>query len=165
MSWINKLFHNFKEKNLSNKQLFTKNEIREHTLTWHAIKNTLTSLNGIINESEQTKILKRGSLSVKESRWIFKVLSGIDQGREYIAITQEIRVGRHPENSILLRDPKVSRFHAIIYYKGTRLILEDLGSTNGTRVNGEIIIKKRTLSSGDLIKIGETLIRVSLVKD
>ncbi len=164
MSWINKLFHVSKEKHHSRRQLFAKNGIHEHTLTWRVAKNILTSINRNIDQPENTIILKRGSLSVKESRWIFTVLSGIDQGREYVAVTKEIRVGRHPENLILLRDPKASRFHAIIYHIGPRLILEDLGSTNGTRVNGEIVIKKRTIFSGDLIKIGETLIRVNLEK-
>ncbi|HBF38313.1 MAG TPA: hypothetical protein DDW50_13445 [Firmicutes bacterium] len=159
MSWINKLFHASKGKSRC-----CRSEIREHTLTWHAVKNTLTSLNGSFDKPESTKIMKLDIAPGREERWIFKVLSGIDQGREYMAMTKEIRVGRHPENLILLRDPKASRFHAIIYRKGPRLILEDLGSTNGTRVNGEIVSKKRTLFTGDLIKIGETLIRVSLEK-
>ncbi len=164
MSWIDKIFQVTKVKKDWRKGRFSQNDFREHTVTWRSVKNTLNSLIENTDEQGTKKILRRESPLTKEPRWIFRVLSGIDQGREYIAVTQEIRVGRHPENSILLRDPKASRFHAIIYHKGLRLILEDLGSTNGTRVNGAVVIKKRTLSSGDLIKIGETLIKVSLEK-
>ncbi len=164
MSWIDKIFQVTKVKKDWRKGRFTQNDFREHTLTWRSVKNTVNSFIENIDKQGTTKILRRESPLTKEPRWIFRVLSGIDQGREYIAVTQQIRVGRHPENSILLRDPKASRFHAIIYHKGLRLILEDLGSTNGTRVNGAVVIKKRTLSSGDLIKIGETLIKVSLEK-
>ena len=164
MSWFNNLFHAWKGKQCWRQRLSPESEIHEHTLTWHVVKNVLKVGNGAADKSESTIIAKRECLFIKEPQWIFKVLSGIDQGREYIGITKEIRVGRHPENMILLRDPKASRFHAIIYHKGSQLALEDLGSTNGTRVNGQIVIKRRTLLSGDLIKIGETLIKVSLEK-
>lgn len=157
MNWISKVLNSWgKPQNWPSKIGFS-----EKTRKWPIVKNKSTYL----NELGTTKILKRDGLSVKEARWIFKVLSGADQGREYIAIVKEIRVGRHPENLILLRDPKASRFHAIIHHKGSRLVLEDLDSTNGTRVNGEFVIKKRTVFSGDLIKIGETIIRVSLEKN
>jgi hypothetical protein len=163
MTWINKLFSVSGDKHRWPK--FRLSKLSEHTRTWHVVKDNPLYLTGCSNESQDTKILTRDNLSVKEERWIFRVLSGVDQGREYVAITKEIRIGRHPENLILLRDPKASRFHAIIYRKDSRLVLEDLASTNGTRVNGEIVLKKRTLFSGDLIKIGETVIGVSLEKN
>jgi FHA domain len=141
-----------------------KSRLSEKTLTWTIKKKGYAFFAKNPSELGVTKILKREGIFTKEARWIFKIVAGADQGREYVAITKEIRVGRHPENLILLRDPKVSRFHAIFHRKGSRLLLEDLGSTNGTRVNGELVIKKKVVFSGDQIKIGETLIRVILEK-
>jgi hypothetical protein len=162
MNWINK-FLNFWNGSLRRP---LKPRLNEKTIKWSIInKKTSIYLNNNMNELGSTKVIKRESPSIKETRWIFKVVAGVDQGREYIAITKEIRVGRHPENLILLRDPKASRFHAIFHRKGSRLILEDLGSTNGTRVNGEFVIKKRAVFSGDQIKIGESIILVSLEKN
>ena len=94
-----------------------------------------------------------------QTRWLFTVVSGVDYGRQYMGITREIRVGRQPENHIQLRDPKVSRLHAVIHCRGSVLILEDHHSTNGTWINGRRIFRKR-LYPGDLIRVGETEIRV-----
>jgi hypothetical protein len=161
MIWINKIMRFWGNSN----HFKIKFILSEQTLKWSAVRGNrfIHSLNSYL-ETGNTKIQKR-DIPAKEFRWIFRVLAGIDRGREYVAINREIRVGRHPENLILLRDPKASRFHAIIYRRGSKLVLEDLKSTNGTRVNGELVLKKRTIIPGDLIKIGETVIQVSLEND
>lgn len=102
---------------------------------------------------------KRALIQPAQTRWLFTVVSGVDHGRQYMGFTREIRIGRQPENHIQLRDPKVSRLHAVIHCRGAVLILEDLHSTNGTWINGRRISKKR-LYPGDLIRVGETVIRV-----
>lgn len=161
MNWINKVLNFWS----APQEWPSKIGLIEKTRKWPVVKDKSSYFNRCLNELGNATILRRGNLSVKEASWKFKVLSGADQGREYVATTKEILVGRHPENLILLRDPKASRFHAIIHCKGSRLVLEDLDSTNGTRVNGELVIKKHTVLSGDLIKIGETIIKVSLDKN
>lgn len=93
-----------------------------------------------------------------EQRWILKVVDGVDQGRQYLAATQVIKIGRKPENHICLKDPKVSRFHAVLRFEDTFLNIVDLCSTNGTSVNGEKITMEQKLVSGDQILVGETLI-------
>jgi hypothetical protein len=67
------------------------------------------------------------------------------------------KIGRDLTNSIsLVGDSYISRHHAwILYIKGSYWI-EDLGSTNGTLVNGEILNERRQLTSGDCLKLGRT---------
>jgi hypothetical protein len=66
-----------------------------------------------------------------------------------------IRIGRAPECELVLRDSRVSRRHARLMARDGVLILTDLGSTNGTRVNGHRITEV-ALGAGDRIEIGET---------
>ena len=68
------------------------------------------------------------------------------------------RVGRMPENNLVIPDPNVSRNHAEIRPVGSSFVLVDLGSTNGTTVNGATI-SQHTLRPGDIISIGATTIR------
>ncbi len=71
-----------------------------------------------------------------------------------------VTLGRHVDNTIVLADSKVSRFHAEILMQGGRWVIRDLGSANGTYVNGERINTVRVLRSGDVIGLGDTLLRV-----
>ncbi len=106
----------------------------------------------------------RRSETKKYCRWVFTVVEGNDQGRQFIGATPELKIGRQPENHICLRDPKVSRFHALIKLKDFYLIIKDLESTNGTLVNNARI-RRHKLQPGDLIKLGDSIIRVTLEKD
>ncbi len=72
-----------------------------------------------------------------------------------------VRIGRQPDNEIVLNAPGISRYHAsLAYARGARPILTDLGSTNGTFVNGELVTHPRSLSPDDLIFLGGMLLRV-----
>ncbi len=84
-------------------------------------------------------------------------LSLPDGGR--IGIGEEpVTIGRLPECDVVLGDPNVSRRHAEIRRQGTGFVVVDLGSTNGTRVNGAGV-KERRLVDGDEITVGGTRIR------
>jgi hypothetical protein len=71
-----------------------------------------------------------------------------------------VSIGRDPGNNVVIDDPQISRQHARITPQGGLLILEDLGSTNGTAVNGLPIEDVYVLANGDEIGLGEN---VSLV--
>ena len=71
---------------------------------------------------------------------------------------ETITVGRFPESTIVLADPNVSRQHAEIRPRGTTYVVVDLGSTNGTRVNG-IRVDQHELADGDEIVFGNTRMR------
>lgn len=102
--------------------------------------------------------------SVKQFRWVLTVIEGTDRGRQFIGATPELKIGRQPENHICLRDPKVSRFHALIKVKESYLVIKDLQSTNGTMVNN-VKVRRHKLHTGDLVKVGDTLIRATLEKN
>jgi DNA-binding NtrC family response regulator len=69
----------------------------------------------------------------------------------------EITIGRSPPAEIRIESPAVSRKHARIRTKGRFVSVEDLGSRNSTRVNGELISGERTLSYGDVIWLGDVM--------
>ncbi|MBI2569284.1 MAG: FHA domain-containing protein [Candidatus Schekmanbacteria bacterium] len=66
---------------------------------------------------------------------------------------QELWIGSGPDAHIRLRDPLVSRRHAVLRGAGVSLILRDAGSTNGTKVNG-VPIGQHELRAGDVITVG-----------
>lgn len=78
---------------------------------------------------------------------------------ELILTRGEITLGRSAENTVTLNDHQVSSFHAKITTLFNASFIEDLGSTNGTYVNGKQI-KKHTLHHGDMLLIGEHKITV-----
>lgn len=71
---------------------------------------------------------------------------------------ETITVGRLPESTIVLADPNVSRKHAEIRPRGTSFVVVDLGSTNGTRING-VRVSEQELVDGDEIAFGNTRMR------
>jgi ribosomal silencing factor RsfS len=68
-----------------------------------------------------------------------------------------ITFGRKPESTVQLADPNVSRNHAEIRPRGNGWVLVDLGSTNGTRVNG-VRVSSHELTEGDEIAFGNTIV-------
>jgi hypothetical protein len=70
-----------------------------------------------------------------------------------------ITIGRLPDCTIALPDANVSRKHTEIHPSGTAFVILDLGSTNGTKVNGTRIEGERTLIDGDIVSVGSTHLR------
>ena len=77
---------------------------------------------------------------------------------------KEIRLGRSRDLEIALVDDLVSRYHALIKVKGSRIFIQDKGSTNGTFVNGEKITGVVQLQEGDRVLIGSSIIRIVLTE-
>ena len=71
-------------------------------------------------------------------------------------------IGRHGDNEIILPDNQVSRHHAEIVMQGGRWLIADLGSANGTYVNGERLSGPHVLNHGDLVRVGQTQFRVEI---
>jgi len=67
-------------------------------------------------------------------------------------------LGREAGNDIIINDPQVSRHHVRLTLRGDSYIMEDLGSTNGTFVNGRRITGATTLSPGDVVGLGDTVV-------
>jgi hypothetical protein len=88
--------------------------------------------------------------------------SGPDAGHSYRAGETALRLGRSPDNDLILRDPATSGHHARIELRAQHFWIVDLGSTNGTLVNGEPIQEKE-LSHGDRITIGQNAVHFSVL--
>jgi pSer/pThr/pTyr-binding forkhead associated (FHA) protein len=82
---------------------------------------------------------------------------------ERVELSAQIAViGRHAECDITLSDSNVSRRHAEIHKDPSGWILKDLGSTNGTSVNGTKISSPRYLSDGDIISVAGNHVRFEI---
>ena len=79
---------------------------------------------------------------------------GSSPRREYSLDQSTIAIGSHPSNDVVIDDTTVSRRHATITRKPDGFELADLGSTNGTFVNGRQVRKPIAVKSGDEIKFG-----------
>jgi hypothetical protein len=75
---------------------------------------------------------------------------------------EAIRLGRSPKNDFVLDEPTVSSRHAEVFWEADRLFLIDLGSRNGTTVNGEVVHANtsRLLKVGDVIRFGDAEVKV-----
>lgn len=92
------------------------------------------------------------------SQFILKLESGKDAPKEILLKKDTYVIGRSEECDIPIDDRSASRKHAEIGKKGSEFIIRDLGSSNGTKVNGEVI-KEKTLHHGDEIVIGSIIFR------
>jgi len=81
------------------------------------------------------------------------IAEGKEAGREFVFDQLSVLIGRTSECDVVLYDPGVSRKHARIFNEGLEYFVEDMGSSNGTKVNGSII-KKKLLADGDAISLG-----------
>jgi hypothetical protein len=86
-----------------------------------------------------------------------RVLDGADRGQVYDSLEPPITIGREEGNSVQLNDERISRFHIKIQYDQDKLVLTDLESTNGTKVNGEDT-HLRILRFGDIITVGRSVL-------
>jgi pSer/pThr/pTyr-binding forkhead associated (FHA) protein len=87
----------------------------------------------------------------------------LPDGRSF-DVSRELRVGR-VEADIPLADEEVSRRHALLRPAGGGIEILDLGSQNGTWVNGARITRATSLAHGDEIRVGQTRIRVEAAED
>jgi hypothetical protein len=82
-------------------------------------------------------------------------------GRIVALPSQMVTIGRAPDNDVVVGDPATSGHHGRIEVRAGYFWISDLGSTNGTLVNGEPVIEKQ-LADGDVIAIGQNALRFTL---
>ena len=110
------------------------------------------------------------SASDTASNFALKFISGKYQGGEFpLRVDKEVVIGRSSELDMVLVEDMVSRKHAKITVASGKVTIQDLGSTNGTFVNGEKI-KQTRLKEGDRILIGTSILKLvasdpSVVRD
>jgi len=86
-----------------------------------------------------------------------RVLDGADRGCVFENLPTPVTIGREEGNSVQLNDERVSRFHLKIQEDQDKLVLTDLESTNGTKVNGENA-QMWILRHGDVVMVGRTVL-------
>jgi pSer/pThr/pTyr-binding forkhead associated (FHA) protein len=108
--------------------------------------------------------VRRGPRARGQGRkgFILTITDGRNAGREYF-FERESSLGRTDENNVIIIDPGVSRRHARIAGAEGIYTIEDLGSSNGTRLNGDRLATPEVLRDGDYIQIGETTILFSVL--
>ena len=86
--------------------------------------------------------------------------TGPTPGATFILEGDQLSIGRDSTNEITINDAEVSRRHARLTFQGGKYVLEDLGSTNGTFVNGQRLAGPRVLKAGEVVSFGEQIVLV-----
>lgn len=96
--------------------------------------------------------------------YVLQIVRGRSEANTLKLIDGVNSIGRHDDCLIRIRSAQVSRRHCEIFEDGGRLMLRDLGSSNGTFVNGKRVLGQQALKSGDVLTIGGVTLRVDPIK-
>jgi pSer/pThr/pTyr-binding forkhead associated (FHA) protein len=95
---------------------------------------------------------------------ILEIVEGDDAGRQ-TPLEGPIEIGREGSTGLPIDDEQASRRHARVTAEGDHALVEDLGSTNGTYLNGQPIEGQRTLRPGDRLRVGLTIFELRTAAD
>ena len=131
---------------------------------------------GAGNESERYRGAGEGGIGVRSETMVFTVPRPSAPAARLRVITNDgqelvhefdgsgLTIGRAADNDLVVSDSRVSRHHARIAGRRGTLVYADLGSTNGSRVNG-VAVGELVLGAGDRIEMGDTVIMVEVAGD
>jgi hypothetical protein len=109
---------------------------------------------------DEAEGLRRDAAAVVSGRLVVLTSPALEEGEEFALDSAPVNAGRLDDNVIVLpNDEFASSHHARFEPRRDGVWLEDLGSTNGTYLNGIRISRPRKLSPGDVVRIGETDLR------
>ena len=112
------------------------------------------------DETRVTKISSIKELATPvEAECCIVQIHGPELGKKYALQETEFTIGREEGNHIVVDLDNVSRRHAMIIRKQGRMLVKDLGSTNGTYLNDQEVTQETALRSGDLIKVGGSIFK------
>jgi hypothetical protein len=92
------------------------------------------------------------------SQFQFVMRSGPTPGVTFPLEGDQLIIGRDSSNSVAINDAEISRKHSRLSFQGGKYVLEDLGSTNGTFVNGQRLTGPVVLKPGDVVSLGEQIV-------
>ncbi|MGD2102650.1 MAG: FHA domain-containing protein [Acidimicrobiia bacterium] len=95
----------------------------------------------------------------KEGSRVLFVRSESQRGQEF-EVSDVVVMGRSDESDVALDDPYASEFHLRLVAQESGLMLHDLGSTNGTYVNGRRVTAPTPLRRGDTVQVGKTVMEI-----
>ncbi len=88
----------------------------------------------------------------------FVMRSGPTPGATFALEGDQLTIGRDSSSGVAINDAEISRKHAKLNFQGGKYVIEDLGSTNGTFVNGQRLVSAVVLKSGDVVSFGEQIV-------
>jgi predicted component of type VI protein secretion system len=88
----------------------------------------------------------------------FVMRSGPTPGVTFALEGDQLIIGRDATHAVSINDAEVSRKHARLTFQGGKYVIEDLGSTNGTFVNGQRLVSPAVLKAGDVVSLGEQIV-------
>ncbi len=94
-------------------------------------------------------------MAYQSAAYYLIVLQGPGQGTTHAVHGTTVSIGRQADNQIVINDHRVSRHHAQLSWRGSGYVLEDLGSANGTWVNGAKVTNPVTLTVGDTVGVSQ----------
>ncbi len=112
----------------------------------------------VLPADRRQKVAAKVVRPVKLKKAHLQVVQTEDKIANKLPLEEQLTVGRSDSCSLCLEDNYVSSLHAKFYHTNGRFFVEDMGSTNGTYVNGRRISYPTELRQGDRIKIGKTIV-------
>ena len=106
-------------------------------------------------------VAQEGAAQALMQQFRITVIEGADAGKTIVSDGQRLVVGTHESADLVLHDPTVSRFHCELGVSGDKVLLRDLGSSNGTFLNGTWTLQAY-LRSGAVLSLGNTRVRFDL---
>jgi predicted component of type VI protein secretion system len=88
----------------------------------------------------------------------FVMRSGPTPGATFALEGDQLTIGRDSSSGVAINDAEISRKHARLTFQGGKYVIEDLGSTNGTFVNGQRLVSAVVLKTGDVVSFGEQIV-------
>ena len=92
------------------------------------------------------------------AQYQFVMRSGPTPGVTFPLEGDQLIIGRDSANAVAINDAEISRKHSRLSFQGGKYVLEDLGSTNGTFVNGQRLAGPVVLKPGDVVSLGEQIV-------
>ena len=92
------------------------------------------------------------------SQFQFVMRSGPTPGMVFPLEGDQLLIGRDAANSIAINDAEISRKHSRLTFQGGKYVIEDLGSPNGTFINGQRLAGPAVLKPGDVVSLGEQIV-------
>lgn len=94
---------------------------------------------------------------------IFVAITVIDTEETYeLSVADEILIGRNPKCDVVIGNPMISSIHCVLIKDGSKLMVEDNNSTNGTMLNGKPLLHVVELKHNDILTLGDQQIRINL---
>ena len=92
----------------------------------------------------------------------FKIVEGPGTGREFEMPLPKCLIGRNADCHVRPRSEAISRHHCAVYVRGAKVFVRDLGSRNGTHVNGRPVPSECELTSGDELRLGPLVLQIQI---